>query len=50
MADKLMRIQGMTCAHCEWTVAKALKAAGAHDVVADWSAGHAQLDTATASE
>ena len=50
MTDKLMRIQGMTCAHCETTVAAALTAAGAVNVVADWSAGQALLDSAAASD
>ena len=50
MADKLMRIQGMTCAHCETTVAEALTAAGAMDVRADWRAGQARLEAASASD
>ena len=49
MTDKLIRIQGMTCAHCEKTVAKALTAAGARSVVADWSRGQAVLDASSAS-
>ena len=36
MADKVMRIEGMTCAHCEKTVTEALTATGALNVVADW--------------
>ena len=46
MAEKLMRIQGMTCAHCEKTVAEALTDAGALDVVADWRAGQARFNAA----
>jgi mercuric reductase len=49
MADKLMRIQGMTCAHCEETVTEALTAVGAQGVVADWRRGRALLDTSAAS-
>src|SRR5215831_1384619 len=49
MTDKLMRIQGMTCAHCEKTVAEALTTAGARRVVADWRRGQAVLDTSSAS-
>lgn len=50
MADKLMRIQGITCDHCEKTVAEALAGAGARDVKADWRAGQAQFDAATGDE
>jgi len=50
MADKLVRIQGMTCAHCEKTVAEALTAAGAQGVVADWRRGQALLDVSSASD
>jgi len=49
MVEKLMRIQGMTCAHCEKTVAEALTTAGARRVVADWRRGQAVLDTSSAS-
>ncbi len=50
MADKLMRIDGMTCAHCEETVAEALTDAGALDVVTDWRAGQARFDATAASD
>ncbi|HUZ70786.1 MAG TPA: mercury(II) reductase [Candidatus Saccharimonadales bacterium] len=44
--DMLMRIDGMTCAHCEKTVAEALTAAGARRVVVHWRAGTAAFDGA----
>ena len=50
MAGKLMRIRGMTCDHCERTVAGALTGAGAHDVTAGWRAGQAQFDATTVDE
>jgi len=50
MADKLMRIGGMTCDHCEKTVAEALTGAGARDVTADWRAGQARFDAASGDE
>jgi len=50
MADKVMRIEGMTCAHCEKTVTEALTAAGALNVVADWRMGRARFDGAAVSE
>ncbi len=50
MADKVMRIEGMTCTHCEQTVTEALTAAGALNVVADWRVGRAQFDGAAVSE
>ena len=50
MAEKVMRIQGMTCAHCETTVADALTDAGALEVIADWRAGQAQFDPAAAGD
>ena len=50
MAARLMRIRGMTCDHCERTVAEALTGAGAGDVTADWRAGQAQFDATTGDE
>jgi mercuric reductase len=50
MADEVMGIEGMTCAHCEKTVTEALTAAGALNVVADWRVGRAQFDGAAVSE
>src|SRR5262249_61310263 len=49
MVEKLMRIQGMTCTHCEKTVAEALTTAGARRVVADCRRGQAVLDASSAS-
>lgn len=48
--DMLMRIEGMTCAHCEKTVAEALTAAGARRVVARWRPGTAEFDAAATPE
>ncbi len=39
--DMVMRIEGMTCAHCEKTVAEALTGAGAIKVDVDWKQGRA---------
>ncbi len=50
MTSKLMRIGGMTCAHCEKTVAEALTAAGAQRVVADWTSGQALLDATSVED
>lgn len=50
MAGKLMRIRGMTCDHCEKTVAEALTDAGALHVSVDWRAGRAQFDAASSRE
>ena len=50
MAGKVMRIRGMTCDHCERTVAEALTGAGARDVTADWRAGQAQFDATTGDQ
>jgi mercuric reductase len=50
MATKLMRIQGMTCAHCEQTVAQALTAAGAQKVVVDCRQGRAVLEPMAAAD
>jgi len=48
--DARMRIAGMTCAHCEKTVAEALTGAGAHTVQARWRQGVAEFDPAGTSE
>lgn len=45
-----MRIAGMTCAHCEKTVAEALTAEGAHKVQARWRPGVAEFDPAGVSD
>ncbi|HZU17238.1 MAG TPA: mercury(II) reductase [Candidatus Dormibacteraeota bacterium] len=50
MATRLMRIQGMSCAHCEKTVAEALTAAGARRVVVDWRRGEARFDPVAAGD
>jgi mercuric reductase len=50
MATRLMRIEGMSCAHCEKTVAEALTAAGARRVMVDWRRGEARFDPATAGD
>jgi mercuric reductase len=42
--EKLMQIQGMTCAHCEKTIAEALTGAGADKVEVSWRKGEAVLD------
>lgn len=43
MAESKMRIEGMTCAHCEQTVESILRAAGAQDAHADWRRGEATV-------
>lgn len=50
MTARLMRIEGMTCAHCEKTVAEALTGAGARRVVVDWRRGEARFDPAGTGE
>ena len=49
MANKTIRIEGMTCVHCETTVVEALMGAGAKDVEANWREGRAILDPGAAS-
>ena len=44
MAAKTIRIDGMTCVHCETTVAEALRGVGATRVSASWHDGRATLD------
>src|SRR5262249_49925888 len=46
MATKRMKIEGMTCLHCENTVAQALARAGASKVEANWPEGRASFDVA----
>src|SRR5262249_37121304 len=46
MATKRMKIEGMTCLHCENTVAQALARAGASKVEANWREGRASFDVA----
>src|SRR5260370_21786055 len=50
MATKEMKIEGMTCLHCEMTVAEALTSAGASKLEANWRQGRALFDVATASD
>jgi len=50
MATKEMKIEGMTCLHCEKTVAEALTSAGASKVEANWREGRAVFDVATAGD
>src|SRR3989441_8019196 len=50
MATKEMKIEGMTCLHCEKTVAEALASAGASKVEANWRQGRALFDVATAGD
>src|SRR6266849_2406234 len=50
MATKEIKIEGMTCLHCEKTIAKALASAGASKVQANWRQGRALFDVATAGD
>lgn len=49
MANKTIRIEGMTCVHCESTIIASLKGAGGRQVTANWSEGRADLDAGTAT-
>ncbi len=50
MASKQMQIEGMTCLHCEKTIAEALTAAGASRIEASWRDGQATLETGNATD
>jgi mercuric reductase len=50
VAIKEMRIAGMTCVHCEKTVAEALTAAGAQKVETGWREGRASFEAAAATD
>src|SRR5260370_14621578 len=50
MATKEMKIEGMTCLHCEKTVAEALTSAGASKLEANWRQGRALFDVAAARD
>src|SRR6266851_132808 len=50
VATKEMKIEGMTCLHCEKTIAEALTSAGASKVEANWRQGRAVFDVATAAD
>lgn len=39
MRKMRMRVEGMTCDHCEWTVERLLETSGATDAKADWRRG-----------
>lgn len=49
MATKQMQIEGMTCVHCEKTIAEALASAGASKVKASWREGRASLEVVNAT-
>jgi copper chaperone CopZ len=48
--EKLMRVEGMTCVHCEKTIGKALASVGAQNVQAAWQDGRVTLDASDASD
>jgi mercuric reductase len=50
VTSKQMQIEGMTCLHCEKTIAEALTGAGAQQVEASWRDGRATLETAGATD
>jgi mercuric reductase len=50
MATKEMKIEGMTCLHCEKTIAEALASAGASKVEANWRDGRAVFDAGSAGD
>ncbi len=50
MATKVMQIEGMTCVHCEKTIAEALTSVGASKVEANWRDGRATLDVGNATD
>jgi len=50
MATKQMTIEGMTCLHCEKTVAEALVQVGASQVEANWREGRASFGIAGPSD
>jgi len=50
MATKEMKIEGMTCLHCEKTVAEALTAVGASHVESSWHEGLAMLASGSATD
>ena len=50
MATKQIQIGGMTCIHCEKTVAEALVGAGASKVEASWRDGRATMDVVDATD
>ena len=50
MATKQMQIAGMTCAHCQKTIADALTSVGASRVEANWRDGRATLEVGSATD
>lgn len=50
MAFKEMQIEGMTCVHCEKTIAEALTAAGAQKVETGWRQGRATFEAGGGSD
>src|SRR5713226_4032671 len=50
VATKEMKIEGMTCLHCEKTIAEALTSVGASKVEANWREGRATLDVGNATD
>ena len=49
MANRTIRIEGMTCVHCESTIIESLTRAGARQVTASWPEGRADLDAGAAT-
>src|SRR5581483_8625074 len=50
MPQMEIRIEGMTCVHCEKTVAEALTAAGAEKVETGWREGRATFEAPAGSD
>ena len=50
MATKQIQIEGMTCLHCEKTIAEALTGAGAQKVEASWREGRATFEAEGATD
>src|SRR5713101_7998765 len=50
MATKQMQIEGMTCVHCEKTIAEALSSVGSSNVEVSWRGGRATLEAVDATD
>lgn len=50
MTTKQLQIEGMTCVHCEKTIAEALTSVGTSKVEANWRDGRATLDVGNATD
>jgi len=50
MATKQMQIEGMTCVHCEKTIAEALISVGSSNVEVSWRGGRATLEAVDATD